>query len=349
MMQIVKKFLLIFMLCMGCAYADDYTIDKRQYVSKAQWATVPYRHVLAVRYAGRGVRGNFCTANMVGGKIVTAKHCLYDDYGLDEFAKHVRFVAWNGTEIQVKDIVAGAYDRETDTVFAGDWAVLTPKEEFQDFVMKNSTVIENVASVKGRPVVQIGFGGLKILSDQEIDAFHKAYVKFLRDNEDKLGKQDVEAAIDKANRRGIDLETQFGYLFMDARQRYGIDVDGTWFADMSRLKLSRCKMGGYFGVYQDYKDTFEDTMCQSWGGDSGGGIFVDWDTVGPVRTGYVPIVAVMTRGSRQIGGWQHAGVMNNASVPLSPMSHIVNDKDWYGTLNIRWSKVSEVGDEQQIK
>ena len=307
MKKVWSAFLLIAMLPINlladaCTNPDEYTIDRRCYVDGATWAKEPYKHVLKM---GDRTGDPWCTANMVAGRIVTAKHCV-----LDKDLNNVKFTAFDGTEIYVDPMAeSGSYYTEKQVIdgeevkeeynFEGDWAVLTPKSVYQKFVTDNS--IYNVngglgplgSSLAGAAFnvdfAVIGFGALKIMSDKEIKNFRRAYVDFLYDNglyddtEDKIHKLHGKYPIDQAEKRDhikhkmfkevvtVDVsDDSWGQSFFwygaEYMEKYGLD---RWIIDMDtdKLKVSYCLNKWDKDKWGDYQG------CQSWGGNSGGGAY----------------------------------------------------------------------------
>lgn len=249
-------------------WADTYTIDQRQYVDDATWATKPYRHVLKMKYIDDDLV--FCTANMVSGKILTARHCIND-------AKvgELEFIAFDGSRIRVQQFFSG--DSEFVT-FDQDWVVLMPISTWRDFVSSNS--IRNISDDfvgfgKNSEGIIAGFGGLKILSDQEILNFQKAYREYIElfgsyFNSD--GTEIDENSVNLADRIKDDKKKRSFYDTINPYLlKYGLPEVKELFFDTEQLKVGFCKdiqlMEGY--------DILGVTKCQSWGGNSGGGLYVD--------------------------------------------------------------------------
>ena len=296
------------------ACADTFTTDKRTYVTNAQWQSTPYKHVLAMFDNEGGVDTNYCTANMVRGKILTARHCLGDN--VDSSTVYT-FRAYDGTRLHATVENYGGY---VGAVVAennpGDWAILKPSDaSAQRFVSDNS--IHNFPSAtSGRSgtVYALGFGGLKIMSDQEISSFREAYLYYLRNFSNSSSMLiDIQEQSDS-----IDMETRTGTGFYvdlycsqnnDARgTRYnGGTCSGTkyeekfngvsfsWLNDTARLKNGTCRYS-YNEVSPD--GTYQGLQCQFWGGNSGGGVYL------PRESGY--LIGIQTRAGNLVGGRNHS-------------------------------------------
>ena len=177
-------FILLLAVVPNPVCGGGFTADKRVYVTNEQWATEPYRYLLAKYVEEDGIEKNRCTANMVCGKIVTARHCIHDDcHNSNEI--HM-FKAYDGTKLQAKCENMGDY--VLDQIGAkegknGDWAILEPIDEHKQFVVDNGicNFPSHTEGSSGR-VYAAGFGGLKIMSDAEIESLRRAYVYFLENH-----------------------------------------------------------------------------------------------------------------------------------------------------------------------
>ncbi|MBO7066002.1 MAG: trypsin-like serine protease [Alphaproteobacteria bacterium] len=296
------------LLCLSVAnnlFADTYTLDKRKYIDNATWATEPYSYVLKMQY--KKGSAPICTANMIGERIVTAKHCI-----VNKDLSNVVFIAYNGRKISVNpNPTTGNYVENDPSTYTGDWAVLTPSAKDMDFVKKHSLDMfgDSVPAMSAfiQQVSYLGYGALKIMSDQEITKFQQAYYSYLYDNLQKKEFIDKENFVKVMTRTKptIDMQTKTAKGFLKKMSDYG--VDSNIFRDTPRLKESVCKTN------KDPNATLSLTnlQCQSWGGNSGGGLYM----VGKAKdvTGHIipearfdSFVGLHTRGYRKIGGKAHA-------------------------------------------
>ncbi|MBR6597961.1 MAG: hypothetical protein IKK76_01000 [Alphaproteobacteria bacterium] len=324
-MKMLFVFILLLAVVPNQVCGGGFTADKRVYVTNEQWATEPYRYLLAKYVEEDGIEKNRCTANMVCGKIVTARHCIHDDcHNSNEI--HM-FKAYDGTKLQAKCENMGDY--VLDQIGAkegknGDWAILEPIDEHKQFVVDNSicNFPSHTAGSSGR-VYAAGFGGLKIMSDAEIESLRRAYVYFLENHiEYESGlKRVATISAAKNEEEGLYLEdgknsTAFIYdLWCDhygwpagtklntgwicTGTNYKEMFDGVsvmWLSDdTDKMKSSKCAYS--------YKDMTSDGLyvdmdCQIWGGNSGGGVYL------PGKKSY--FVAIQTMGPGYIGGKNHA-------------------------------------------
>ena len=139
-------------LCVKGAYAIVGSIDHREYVN---WADYPNVLQFGIRY-GNGI-DSYCTAQYVGGDLVlTAAHCLDD--GRSDYA-----IKNNNGDIF--DVYLENKGRYNSSINNDDWALLRVKNQngFSKKVFYKPKVLSRDAVVSS-----IGFGALRILSDEEI-------------------------------------------------------------------------------------------------------------------------------------------------------------------------------------
>ena len=302
--------------------ADTYTFDKRKYINT--WSSEPYSYVLQMRNKKGGAP--FCTANMVAGKIVTAKHCI-----VNKSLNDIVFIDSSGRNLCATSGKAGNYEKEQANTYSGDWAVLTPCSKDKEYVKKNSLSMfgDNIpVSATIDRVYYLGFGALKIMSDEEIKKFKQAYYSFVYDHAKTKPKKDkkdyvAEATADKKS--GIKLNNSTGQLFIKNMKKYGVDPN--IFKDTYNLKASVCTTNDS----PNKTNLLKNLKCQSWGGDSGGGLYMIGyakDISGRVSTTatFTYFVGIHTRGSRQIGGIGHANKNTGQDVTVSNFSEYLTSK-----------------------
>lgn len=248
----------------ACTKPDEYKIERRCYVDDNMWQKAPYKYVL--KMYSKSKDRVFCAANMVSGKIVTAKHCLENDQVSD-----IEFIAFDGKKISVKnnDYVMGTGDfRYNDYE---DWAVLTPISEDSEFVINNS--INDTASFDvgdywaDGSFISTGCGQLKILSDKEIEAFKKAYLEYLEEHAEELRGSFLSDNEMTDHKQTIKISSIKALLKADAYfSKYGFTVKDI-FWDQNNLKASVCDSVGVSF------NNIMNTSCKAFCGDSGGGIY----------------------------------------------------------------------------
>ena len=303
--------------------ADSYTLDKRRYVTDALWKQEPYSYVLKLRH--KTGRSPFCTANMIGGKIVTAKHCMSGKNIQD-----IVFIAYNGRAMCAQKGLVGNYVEDNASTYNGDWAVFTPCAKDAGFVKENSLDFYGLTipvSAMVDRVSYLGYGALKIMSDEEIDKFRRAYYAFLYDKSSNKNNQRRDfyvsymATINAG--KGINVGTKQGKEFLKNLDKYGLNPN--IFSDTDRLKESKCV------IKKDPNKTLtlNDLDCQSWGGNSGGGLYMVGfakDVMGNIirEAHFDSFVGIHTRGSKIVGGKGHANNGAGLDVTVSNFSQYLD-------------------------
>lgn len=318
-----------------------FTIDQRVNIDTDEWmSAVPYKHALKMYV--RDEKGRFnthCTANMVRGKIVTAAHCLIKKGSGNEGVYY--FQAGDGTEL-----VARVKDRGnwTETAFrsTGDWAILElVNETGRDTVRNNGTnkVLAVESDMYREPIIGAGFGALKVMSDEEIERFKKAFAVFLQ----------VKGASGSLYSGGVATSSEAGRMFLDdllfnnmcrkwladPQQRHYYDeecvnANGQYkytglnykacgmgyyniFLDVEQLKMSKCTLGVYG---RGGRDGVEALGCQGWGGNSGGGFYLQRD---------YSLIGLAHKGSKHnvVGGDRHT-IGDSAGLSLAAASNFID-------------------------
>ena len=301
--------------------ADDtdgaFTIDLRRNIGASQWKNeTPYKYILKMYVHGDGgVEMPHCTANMVGGKIVTARHCLIKK---GSGAKGLYyFKTADGMELSARVVASGNWN-EGAIRSDGDWAVLDVVDGAGKQVVMNSgtELVKVLQSGKYADAILPGFGGLKVMSDEEIQRLQKAFAYYL---------QTMGGGANGGN--GIVTGSMAGSKFME--DLYVNQFCRNWFNDPQKRHYydERCldangkyKFSGlnYAACGIDHDDIFRDTEqmklstgrfsvsggqytmdTQAWGGNSGGGVYIkpDWSLVG---------LAHKTSKDMVVGGARHA-------------------------------------------
>ena len=248
-------------VCMyGSASAATYTIDKRQYVSRS---SEPYSAVIGLQQNGR----NFCTGTLTAdGIVVTAKHCIYDESGKRNL-RRIRLNSANHGNMTIAKTSAsdkniypdGEYDSTGGA--KSDWALLVPSRSVRSNIRVKSFTSSEIRAIffgvpgMGTFAQAVGYGALKILSDQEINTLRREYAKFIKSNKKA---EDFNARKSK----GRQFVNQVGEGLVPG-------VSANTFRDTNRLKMSKCVVDTI---------TAGDMMhgCQTWVGDSGDPVFVNY-------------------------------------------------------------------------
>ena len=304
----------------ACTHPEKYTTDRRCYVTDAQKKQAPYNAVVEVD-VGHGA----CTGTLVRETefpflpttlLFTAAHCTDADKD-NKPDKTLQITLQDGRSFDVEFVSMGKYDLGTDSSTAqeslSDWAIYkfpislyisTTTTADGDVEYRASENIPHVESVMVRPnelprgsaVSVVGYGTLKIMSDDEISEFQNNYIEYLNSQGvDSIPADTREAA----SEYGMYADTNAVFLYHSKVKEYiqntFTDPTGkkrTVYSTIydSELKMSQCR-------YQDASDP-----CQVWSGNSGGPTFdTDGNIVGIVSSGYYII-----------GGEWHANLGNVA-------------------------------------
>lgn len=267
-MKKLALFLMIVMIHHG-AYALDildnalsyfkndpkYTIDKRKYVSNS---IEPFSAVVGLKSQ---IGKNWCSGTLTAdGIVVTAKHCIFDGYTNAYKDLNSIIINYQNTNIGVKQRTSSGANIYPDGNYNDtyDWALLVPNKDIKSRI-KVSKLTQGATS----DVIVVGYGGLKILSNQEIRNIRKEYAKWLN--------RGVEA--DMAPYSGVDLNgrSTFGMQFIqDIRNGRVKGIPANTFDDTHRLKASYCRA-------TISNDRYNEIGCQMWGGNSGGSVFYKYN------------------------------------------------------------------------
>lgn len=290
-----------------CTDPDKYTVDRRCYVTDEQKAVTPYNSIVAL---GGVLNKNYCTGTiaqwnrgLLNGEfseldnllyVFTAKHCAdTDEDGRPDDVLTVK--TQTGERYEVALVAAGNYDIDNDVNWSGDWAVyglpisLVKDRYGQDHV--NIVSLENLKDKLGwvyadadeqqggLDVILVGYGSLKIMSDQELSEFKERYIEYLA--EEGITITDKNARDFGLLNDGVNVSNSNVIKYLDRLKMFFYRSD--IFKDHD-LKVSKCKSGKSL------------PGCQGWGGNSGGPIFDSQDH----------LIGVLSRGGAIIGGVNHA-------------------------------------------
>ena len=287
----MKRIMVSFLLLMSslswandaCTNPEAYTIDKRCYVTEEQKKQKPYNAVATLvlndgrtHCSGTVVKRQGLTIDDVGYFLYTAKHCV--DLNHDNITDDLlRIRLPSNQEFNAKLVKQGNLDYQDPASQTGDWAkyrLVTIEQNSADGVkdsLGGAYVKINDSFARGAKNVRIiGYGKLKIMSDQEIQDFKNEYTDF----------------IDKTGTNANDTHTDDGGIYGNGVTMFVLKNNNRFNDNL--LKVSKC--------YQDANTKF--TGCQGWGGNSGGGAFDDNGN----------LMWIPTLGHYQIGGKDHASI-----------------------------------------
>lgn len=273
----------------ACTNPSKFTIDKRCYVTEEDKLTSPYNAVVGI-----GVPGSpFCTGTIIKYNdklyIFTAKHCT-DSNDDGEPDNTLRVALQNGASFDVNYKASGNYRIIPDENHGGDWAIYEIPDG-NDIGSCFTEISDKEGEIKSQMYIAslIGYGWLKIMSDSDIKYFKDKYIEYLKSVKE-------EEADDYEFHYGLESDggiiTWFSYVegFID----FCMIKDESYYNYIfgnGDLKVSKC----------NYYRGGSRKACQGWGGNSGGGVF---DSVNE-------LMAIHTRGNRNIGGKEHAGKDND--------------------------------------
>ncbi len=260
-----------------CTNPSAYKTDRRCYATAKQRATKPFNAVVALVKDD----SSYCTGTIVKRQnklyVFTAKHCVANNS--NQVYRHVTVRLQNGRRITATKNNTGNYIKSTDSNWGGDWAIYSIDPNERDVPYVNISDGQGLILDDAR---SIGYGGLKILSDAEIKTFKRKYYEYLINHKNipvlsaitSGGYGNKDGALNTKNK----YVHNYIYEYLDEKTRTEIFND-------ERLKVSTC----------EYSRTGEQSGCQAWSGNSGGGIFdLDGDIMG-----------IHTRGNGFIGGKKH--------------------------------------------
>lgn len=281
-----------------CTNPDEYTVDKRCYVTAEQKIETPFNATVALMDRSGWI---YCSGVIVkwgnteynpflpkqlqnsddNFYFITAKHCANNNNPDGKMDNTLRIKLQNGNVFTVTLIDYGNYNELTKNNLYGDWAVY----RFPSIVDKDKidyVYADIIGKYDGRSVTSVGYGGLKIMSDQEIEDFRLNYIKHI------VQRENPADIINNPNKYGINPE---GWLSFNNEKVHSFitiytdfDTENALFHNKD-LKMSKC-------TFSEYNN------CQAWKGDSGGPMFDDKNHLVGVHTHALS--------GKSIGGLYHA-------------------------------------------
>ncbi len=278
-----------------CTNPSEYTIDRRCYVTDAQKQIKPYNAVAGLI---TGDSAPYCSGTVVRGKdklyVVTAKHCVLDSE--NNISETLMVVMPDNRKFNVRRVDVGHYVLDDNDTRGGDWAIYEFEHSDIDIPYVNLTDGQGLFLDQAR---SLGYGGLRIMSDSEITTFKNKYWEYLRGTSNTASSEyRLSQIID-----GVVIDNS--KLLGDyVKKTMTFDGAQTLFRDTKNMKISTCT----------YTRDGELQGCQSWGGDSGGGVFDDENE----------LMGIVSSSHMTIGGAAHA--LSKGNVNLQPSSPWNNKK-----------------------
>ena len=318
-----KIFMFLLLFCMpivsfgledACTKPNEFTVDKRCYVTDKQKQQTPYNAVVKLL--------NGCTGTLVyvGDRVpylLTAKHCVTDKDGLAR--QEVYITLQDGREFNVTKSIVGNYDTINNENLSGDYAVYVvnieneplpavnvTKNEYSYFISKDFNFDYYNARL-------VGYGALKIMSDKEISNYKAKYLRYLKDKKGIIAKGDehLYGFDGKGGVYATYYGGDYGGLYVANFLDYLRGNDKEYYRDVfnnPELKVSYCR----------YSSGGITRWCQVWGGNSGGPIFDDKNA----------IMGILTRGTYVIGGPKHAGREDRSgTIPLFNVNDLIKRRE----------------------
>lgn len=272
-----------------CTDPEKYTVDRRCYVTNEQKKEKPYSAVVTfinkngyTSCSGTIVKRQGLKSDSSGYFLYTAKHCT--DYNHDNLPDDaLRIKLPDNREFDALLLKYGDSASE-DSAQTSDWAIYSIVSN--DSELENSFVKLNTSFMRGKHNTRvIGYGHLKIMSDEDIEKFKDEYVQFLINL--NWGERDDNGNLILSQDSGFypDGGMRGAYVMMFANKNKFNDDE---------LKVSYCT---------SFRDaSFSD--CQGWSGNSGGGAFDDDGD----------LMWIITLGNYTIGSDEHAGITGGINI-----------------------------------
>jgi V8-like Glu-specific endopeptidase len=306
----------------SCTKPDKYKIDKRCYVTEIQKKQKPFNAVVGIVTGPSSTP--FCTGTIVEQNdqiyIYTAKHCsdINEDGISDE---ELLFKTQNGETFVSDKYKVGVYDIKGDTKLRGDFAIYridTGIRDIDELPYVQLTTKKSPSSTEYYDALtpfitskykakSVGYGILKIMSDEQIQLFKSKYLNYLKkayeaSPEEIQKNKSIYGFLDNGGINVLRDKKYGGNSYVIGFLLYLEDLENRYYNDIFQdhdLKISNC----------EYLSNGKMINCQIWGGNSGGPLFDDSGD----------IMGIATRATRTIGGSGHAGKTDNdtnVTVPL---------------------------------
>ena len=234
------KFLYIPLLFIASyAFAGVGDIDNREYVD---WSTPPYNKIVYFRPS----ENSTCTGQYVAPDIIlTARHCITDNSEHDNFALVGKTYNIQLHDGRTTNVVLEKYGKN----FQNDWALCRISD--QSFFSNDYFQVHT--QTKYLPVINAGFGYMRILSNTEIQQIKQIFTTIIGNQNRFI---DFNDALSQAKQKLKDQRIPNLYDWDENIPGYRLKADKT----CQLIKLTNL-------------DKTISTTCDNWGGNSGGAYF----------------------------------------------------------------------------
>ena len=304
MKKIIFLFSLLFMpiMCFGfddaCTKPDEYTVDKRCYVTDAQKKEKPYNAVALVLDQD----GKDCS----GGTVVKKNDKLYlyigqnADIGCSGYTGKLKVRMPNGGEYVVSYVDSGSWDMDAyqaglidvdgeDPSLSGDWAIYEfDKGDVPSYVGISDKLLTNSRKYE-YDARAVGYAIPRVMSDKLIEEWKRLYVNYLRKHRNQAISKEEEK---KFIKYGTVYDARVSG-FVRYMKEYNPNHYNYVYPKTASFMVSKCK----------YTSNNESVGCQA----AQGGLFDSDDA----------LMAISGWGGTAIGGKDHFKVTYVAPVILT--------------------------------
>ena len=277
-----------------CTNPSAYTIDKRCYVTAEEKAQKPYNTTVAL--IDHTDNTPMCTGTIIRIQdmlvVYTAAHCIvFDEHKAEKITIRLQdgrefiasynnsgnFVLPPETEMTEEELEEWMIEHNPH-----DWAIYNIPEQYYNNI-PYTLITNNYHSNALHNATVVGYGSLKIMSDNDIKDFKQKYIDYLngRPQNDDYGFVNDNIATNDP-------------VVLNFLYEHQSDISDVIFNDNIKLKQSKCEYGGEFNAKN----------CQAWGGNSGG----------PVYDNNNHIMGIVTLVYPFIGDTQHANMYGTVSL-----------------------------------
>lgn len=175
----------------ACTNSTEFKIDRRCYVTDKQKKDPPFNAIVAL-IKNKNI---YCTGTIVKGFngyqdtkateqdkdtlfVYTAKHCVVKN---DQLTEMQSIMLQDNTTYTVKLKYNGRYIKNWSKSFGGDWAIYTMPNTENNIPYTKTSDKWGWLGQRSLDARVIGYGALKIMSDDAITEFKKQYSIFLED------------------------------------------------------------------------------------------------------------------------------------------------------------------------